>query len=121
MVNRYVLRYDRATGRPRSYRKYILQISQPSQYRYAKLQYRFAVISGSPSMPVTTYAHSKIHNTLQYSTLRLPGEFHKYAFVLLVYVIRSPASAVQKINTKNNINSIKDLNLRLRDMSYLIV
>ena len=35
---------------PRSYRKYILQITQPSQYRYATLQYRFAVTSGSPSM-----------------------------------------------------------------------
>ena len=33
---------------PRSYRKYILQITQPSQYRYAKLQYRFVVTSGSP-------------------------------------------------------------------------
>ena len=31
------------------YRKYIQQITQPSQYRYAKLQYRFAVTSGSPS------------------------------------------------------------------------
>ena len=36
-------------GWSKSYRKYILQITQPSQYRYAKLQYRFAVISGSPS------------------------------------------------------------------------
>ena len=27
----------------------ILQITQPSQYRYAKLQYRFVVTSGSPS------------------------------------------------------------------------
>ena len=33
----------------RSYRKYILQITQPSLYGYAKLQYRFAVTSGSPS------------------------------------------------------------------------
>ena len=37
------------TGWPRSYRKYILQITQPSQYRYAKLQHRLAVTSGSPS------------------------------------------------------------------------
>ena len=37
------------TGSPRSYRKHILQITQPSQYRYAKLQYRFAVTSGSTS------------------------------------------------------------------------
>ena len=29
-----------------SYRKYILQITQPSQYRYSKLQYRFAVFLG---------------------------------------------------------------------------
>ena len=34
------------TGWPRSYCKYILQIPQPSQYRYAKLQYKFAVTSG---------------------------------------------------------------------------
>ena len=32
------------TGWPRKYRIYILQITQPSQYRYAKFQYRFAVI-----------------------------------------------------------------------------
>ena len=31
------------------YRKYILQITQPSQYRYMQLQYRFAVISEAPS------------------------------------------------------------------------
>ena len=37
------------TGWSISYRKCILQITHPSQYRYAKLQYRFAVISGSPS------------------------------------------------------------------------
>ena len=37
-------------GWPRSYRKHILQITQPSQNRYAKLQYRFAVTSGSPDM-----------------------------------------------------------------------
>ena len=37
------------TGWPRSYRKYILQITPPSQYGYATLQYRFAVTSGSPS------------------------------------------------------------------------
>ena len=33
------------TGCPRSYRKYIQQITQPSQYRCTQLQYRFAVIS----------------------------------------------------------------------------
>ena len=38
------------TGWPRSYHKYILQITQPSQYRYAKLHYSFAVTSGSPSI-----------------------------------------------------------------------
>ena len=38
------------TGWPRIYCKYILQITQPFQYRYAKSQYRFAVISGSPSI-----------------------------------------------------------------------
>ena len=32
------------------YRKYILQITQPSQYRCTQLQYRFAVISEAPSM-----------------------------------------------------------------------
>ena len=40
----------RYTGWPRSYRKYILQITPPSQYGYAKLQHRFAVTSGSPSI-----------------------------------------------------------------------
>ena len=36
-------------GDPEVTEKYILQITQPSQYRYAKLQYRFAVTSWSPS------------------------------------------------------------------------
>ena len=42
---------DPTTGSPRSYRngKYMLQITQPFQYKYAKLQYRFAVTSGAPS------------------------------------------------------------------------
>ena len=44
-----------------SYRKYILQITQPSEYRYAKLQYRFAVISGSPS----TYFVNSVKNLKQ--------------------------------------------------------
>jgi len=33
-----------------SYRKYKLQITQPSQYRCTQLQYRFAVISDAPSI-----------------------------------------------------------------------
>ena len=37
------------TGWARRYRKYILQTTQPSQYGYVKLQYRFAVTSGTPS------------------------------------------------------------------------
>ena len=41
--------YHRPTGRPRSYRKYILQIKQPSKYRYTHLQYRSAAISEAPS------------------------------------------------------------------------
>ena len=49
----------RNTGWPRSYRKYILQITQHSQYGYAKLQYRFAVTSGSPS----TYENEKVNNS----------------------------------------------------------
>ena len=32
-----------------------MQITQPSQYRYAKLQYRFAVTSGSPSIGMMLY------------------------------------------------------------------
>ena len=38
------------TGCPTSYRNIILQIKQPSQNKYTELQYRFAVISGAPSM-----------------------------------------------------------------------
>ena len=41
----------------RSCRKYILQITQLSKYRYAKLQYRFAVTPGSPS---TIYGYQYI-------------------------------------------------------------
>ena len=36
------------TRRSIYYRKYILEITQPSQYRYTQLQYRFAVISEAP-------------------------------------------------------------------------
>ena len=38
-----------STRCPISDRKYILQITQPSQYKHTKLQYRFAVISDAPS------------------------------------------------------------------------
>ena len=44
------LRPCEGTGWDISYRKYILRITQPCQYRYTKLQYRFAVTSWSPSM-----------------------------------------------------------------------
>ena len=44
-----VVCYNSTPGRPRSYRKYILQITQTSQYRYAKLQHRFVVTFGAPS------------------------------------------------------------------------
>ena len=33
-----------------NYRKYILQITQPSQYRYTQLKYKFSVISEAPSI-----------------------------------------------------------------------
>ena len=46
------------TGWSISYRKYILQITQPYLYRYAKLQYKFAVISGSPSICPASKARS---------------------------------------------------------------
>ena len=45
------------TRRSLYYRKYILQITQPSQYRYTQLQYTFAVISEAPSMHPFRYAH----------------------------------------------------------------
>ena len=50
MHGRFNIHTFMIAGWPRSYRKYILQITQLSQYRYAKLQHRFAVTSGSPSM-----------------------------------------------------------------------
>ena len=37
------------------YRKYIPQISQPSQYRCTQLQYTFAVISEAPSIRMIMY------------------------------------------------------------------
>ena len=49
--------HDANTGWSISYRKYILKITQPSQYRYAKLQFRFAVISGSPSSSFMIQTH----------------------------------------------------------------
>ena len=38
------------TGCPISYRQYILKVTQPSQYKYKKIRYRFAVIPRSPSI-----------------------------------------------------------------------
>ena len=49
----YIRRYNREkvrTERFISYRKHILQITQPSQNRWTQLQYRFAVISEAPSI-----------------------------------------------------------------------
>mgnify|MGYP001404079025 CR=1 FL=1 len=44
------LNYQRAdTERPIYYRKYIMQIPQPSQYKHTKFEQRFAVISEAPS------------------------------------------------------------------------
>ena len=53
----------------RSYRKYILKITQPSQYGYAKLQYGFVVTSGSLSMvatqnPYFTYLAAEVQISL---------------------------------------------------------
>ena len=45
---------DEYTGWPRSYHKYILQITQPSQYRYAKSQYRFADLDHPGKSPFFT-------------------------------------------------------------------
>ena len=45
------------------YRKYILKITQPSQYRCTQLQYRFAVISEAPSIIDIVY------NTLLFSSM----------------------------------------------------
>ena len=44
-------------GDPEVYRKYILQIPQPSPYSYAKLRYRFAVTSGSPRILYGSSGH----------------------------------------------------------------
>ena len=43
-------RKNHSTERFISYRKYILQITQPSRYRCTQLQYRFAGISEAPSI-----------------------------------------------------------------------
>ena len=56
------------TRRSIDYRKYILQITQPSQYRYSQLQYRFAVISEAPgnlANILTRRSNKKIHYFLQ--------------------------------------------------------
>ena len=42
------------------YRKYILQNTQPSQYRYTQLQYRFEVISQAPSMTKKYFLYSDL-------------------------------------------------------------
>ena len=62
---------DTYTGWPRSYRKYLLQITQPSQYGYAKLQYRFAVTSGSPRKYVSLVRtpHWRWHSIAHFNVL----------------------------------------------------
>ena len=59
----------RYTERFMSYRKYVLQITQPSQNGCTQLQYRFAVISEAPSN-ITTMAYvldyTNIHLHVQY-------------------------------------------------------
>ena len=53
------------------YRKYMLKITQPSQYRRTQLQYRFAVMSEAPSMRWTLRARDEPHRE------KNPGEQHK--------------------------------------------
>ena len=50
-ILRKLLAYGRTQTTKRSiyYRKYVLQITQPSLYRYTQLMYRFAVISEAPN------------------------------------------------------------------------
>ena len=50
-----------------SYRKYILQITQPSQYRCMQLKYIFAVISKAPSRLPNHSIIFLIHNISSYS------------------------------------------------------
>ena len=63
----HYFKYYNDTGWPRSYRKYIRQITQPSQYRYAQLQYRFAVISGSPSRWFIWIFHVDLYTVYTYN------------------------------------------------------
>ena len=83
------------TGWPRSYRKYILQITQPSKYRYAKLQCRFAVTSGSPSIYLLRDCNATkctFHNEINGKTFLYMKKIHyvykaKYQGVLLPRVL----------------------------------
>ena len=49
------------TERSMYYRKYMLQITQPSQYRYTQLQYIFAAISEAPSMKGNRFLSKSVH------------------------------------------------------------
>ena len=64
-----------STGWPRSYRKYILQITQPSQYIYAKLLYRFTVTSGSPSILILVWLELYFFFRFQVNRLSISKHF----------------------------------------------
>ena len=91
----------RCTGWPRSYCKYMLQITQPSQYGYEKLQYRFAITSGSPST-LLAYVHKWIQVALKDIILD-KSDTHRLAhmYVYCVYIKKNTCShiwALSKIN-----------------------
>ena len=84
------------TGCPISYHKYKLQITQPFHYRYVKLQFRFAVISGSPSILSLLWELTSKHSKKRKKNLNLKHSIlgvgkhiciaFKYAFISLKIV-----------------------------------
>ena len=82
-----------------SYRKYILQITQPSQYRCTQLQYRFTVISEAPS--TLSHSKSKLQSRSNYT-------IEKYILQRIVWGLRytklSPRSSlVRQIRRKHSL------------------
>ena len=99
---------------PRSYRKYILQITQPSQYRYGNLQYRFAVTSGSPSTLIkfcpTTKGFIQCFNARQQSGIRIP---------IRITGNRIQPSALMRIQISQNVTySVQNHNFWMRVTNF---
>ena len=67
------------------YRKYLLQITQPSQPRCTQLQYRFAVISEAPSTFISVIFMFKKFQFTRCKRQHRRKNYREYSFLLLEF------------------------------------